>query len=932
MSAEKTPSDGQFGALGETAVQNEDKYRTLIANIPDVVWTLDEQLRIAYISPNIERISGFTLDEIHQQGAQLYLDCVHPDDVGRVAESLRGLFATGQPYEVECRVRQKTGGWIWVYDRAFTTYEKDGVRYADGVLSDISKRKGAEEALRSSEARFRSVIENSVDVIMLVSCEGTYLYLGPSTPSVLGYSEQEMVGRSIFDFIHPSHLDPMRKALSQALEDPATPVRGECLYLHKHLGWHWLEFACRNLLDDANVRALAVNSRDITERKRIAEELQRAKEAAEAANRAKSEFLANMSHEIRTPMNGVVGMADLLLDTELSDEQRRYAEIVRISAESLLNIINDILDFSKIETRKLALETVDFDLAILLDDLAATLSARAHEKGIELLCATDPKTPILLQGDPGRLRQVLTNLAGNAIKFTPSGEVAVFVTLESETPEGVVLRFSVRDTGIGIAKDKIGMLFARFTQLDASTTRQYGGTGLGLAISKQLAEMMGGEIGVQSEEGKGSEFWFTARLKKQPEGAQTDSQPFADLRGVRVLIVDDNATNREILTARMTSWGMRPSEAEDGPGGLQVLYRALEEHDPFRVAVIVMQMPGMDGEAVGCVIRSDQRLADTRMVMLTSLEAEDNVRRLEEIGFAACASKPIRYQELRNMLSNVLSDTSGSGPQPIVTRHIAPEPLNLFAGSETRILLVEDNLTNQQVALGILKRLGLGADSVPNGAEAIKTLESNSYDMVLMDVQMPVLDGLEATRQIRDPRSAVRNRAIPIVAMTAHAMQGDRERCLDAGMNDYVPKPLSRQLLTEVLARWLPGVKGDRGASKTAEVKTIQKPIWDKAGLLDRIMDDPELAKTAVETFLGDIPQQIQALKDYLEANDVSGVESQAHTIKGASATVGGEALCALAFEIENASRAGDLRSVAGSLDDLEREFVRLKEAMTTEP
>jgi CheY-like chemotaxis protein len=428
---------------------------------------------------------------------------------------------------------------------------------------------------------------------------------------------------------------------------------------------------------------------------------------------------------------------------------------------------------------------------------------------------------------------------------------------------------------------------------------------------------------VESAEGRGSEFWFTVRLGKQPEEARTQSRPPADLRGVRVLIVDDNATSREILTTRMTFWGMRPSVAEDGPGALQALYRALEESDPFRVAVIDRRMPGMDGESLGRAIRADGRLADTRMMMLTSLGSRGDARHFEEAGFAAYAIKPMRPLELMGMLSLALAERSGTEtkPQPIATRHSARETLNLFAGRNARILLAEDNITNQQVAVGILKKLGLRADAVAIGAEAVKALETVPYDLVLMDVQMPVMDGPEATRRIRDPQSKVRNRAIPIIAMTAHALQGDRERYIEAGMNDYVSKPVSPQALAEVLARWLP------------QQNDAQAPVvFDRAGMLERLMDDADLARVVTETFLDDAPRQIEALRGYVDAWDAAGAERQAHSLKGASSNVGGEALRALAFEMEKAGKAGDLDSVRARMGDLEREFARLKEAITQEP
>jgi PAS domain S-box-containing protein len=816
-----------------------------------------------------------------------------------------------------------------------------------------------QRVLRDSEERTRSILEAAKDAYIAMDAAGRICDWNPAAEDTFGWPKEEVIGRMVAEtIVPPAHRAAHIQGLQRFLETGVGNVidrRVEIDALHRDGRMFPVELAIWAHERDG-VHSFSAFVHDISERSKTQLELADAHEKAMEASRLKSQFLANMSHEIRTPMNGVVGMSALLLETELSSEQREYAESVRRSADSLLSVINDILDFSKIEAGKLDLESVDFDLRTVVEEVAGLLAERAQSKGLEIATLIDPGVPVAVRGDPNRVRQVLVNLVGNAVKFTEAGEVVVRVSIVEGGPDGTTFRFAVSDTGIGLTQEEQERLFESFTQIDPSSSRKYGGTGLGLAISKQLAELMGGTIGVESTPGTGSEFWFTAGLAHGTKTDWSPPVPVERLEGLKVLVVDDNSTNRAILDRSLVSWRMNPFCEEDGRRALESLRTAAAAGESFDIALLDFNMPNMDGIELARKIRADSSISDTRLVLLTSLMERGEVESAKTAGIDAYLIKPVRQQSLLEGIAAVMGLQAPRSTGRIVTQRSLDE---VRSGARKHVLVAEDNFVNQKVALRMLEKIGYRADVASNGREAVDAVVRHRYEAVLMDCHMPVMDGYEATRAIRNLDDEAR-RATPIIAMTAGAMKEDEERARGAGMDDYLAKPVKVERLAATLAHWTSGatpasedagVPQDITEERSGESRDVMgvtsSSPEDGAGSADVStrghasgLDEDVVARLKeldavaggmqelAELFLTDAAGTVASMRSAARAKDASAVAAGAHSLKGSAGNFGARRLMSLSEEVERLAAEDRLDRSQDTMVQIEDELRRVGAAL----
>lgn len=932
----------------------EEKLRQLSRAVEQSASTIvitDLDGSIVYANPKFTETTGYRIEEVLGKNPRI-LKSGHTsqDEYKNLWETIKA----GGEWHGEFHNRKKNGDLYWEAATISPILNEAGkVTHFLAVKEDITERKQHEAEILRQKQYFESLVRNNPVAVVVLDNRHTIVSVNPAFEELYGYSNNEVLGADLDMLINTEDgVQEARQYTQAVMQD--VPVHTIGKRRRKDGSFVDVEiFGVPVLVNGEKVGILALYH-DISL-------LVRAQHEAEQANKAKSEFLANMSHEIRTPMNGVIGMLELALDTNLTSEQRDYLQTSLQSAEALLTLLNDILDFSKIEAGKLELENIDFNLRNTVEDVAYTLAKRAQDKGLEMACLIHPELKSNLRGDPGRLRQILVNLVGNAIKFTHQGEIIIQAEPVKETDTHVQVHFAVQDTGIGIPHERQAAIFERFTQADGSTTRHYGGTGLGLAISRQLVEAMGGRIGLESKPGIGSTFWFDIEFERQPiekRGTASLTLGPVNLVEARILIVDDNQTNRMVLTKNVEALGLRVDAVATGAKGLEALRTAHRSGDPYHVVLLDMQMPGMDGEQTARAIKSDPAVKDVKILILTSMGQRGDAARLEALGCSGYLLKPVKQQMLFDAVVAVLGRPEES--VGLVTRHTISEQKR----SDLRILLAEDNPINQKLAVTLLQKAGYSVDAVETGIQALEKFKSEQYHVVLMDVQMPDMDGFDATAHIRAWEKE-RGQHIPIIAMTAHAMQGDRERCLDAGMDDYVTKPLQPKVLFNVLERWTQAaeplkkeddVPQDYSSTDDSLLMMEDDLFGESTSASDARKATPSFRpdlpsdtppvnfESALAHFDGDRDFMLEMYKDYkehlpvrmkdihaaLEKGDINTLARLAHNLKGISLNFSADRLAALALHLEEIGKREDLTLAPTLVARLDEEVRRVEEFLST--
>jgi PAS domain S-box-containing protein len=878
-------------------------------------------------------------------------------DAATVARGIRAILdGTETDFEYEYPCNSKTESrWFQIRVTRFTgagnvrlvvsheniTAIKNSQKEA---ASAFARLRESHQALEASEQQYRALADAMPQMVWSTLPCGTVDYFNQRWIEYTGCEANPDLVDGWLEILHPDDRERSRQCWHSALET-GEPYSVEYRVYRASDGsyrWH-LARGVPMRGPDGRITKWYGTTTDIDDQRRLNEELEIAKDAADAANRAKSEFLANMSHEIRTPMNGVLGMTELLLDTELSDEQRESLKLVKVSAESLMTIINDILDYSKIEAGHMELDPVEFQLHDLLQDTLKPLAHRAHGKGLEVTCDISADVPKNVVGDPNRLRQVIINLVGNAIKFTDSGEVILQASMVSQSEDDCEIAFAVIDTGIGIAKDKQIAIFDPFEQADTSTTRKYGGTGLGLTISSKLVALMGGKLAVSSKIGLGSKFFFQARFAQ----ARLCKSPALDadltkLAGLDVLIVDDNATNLRVLEEMLRQCRAVPRTATSGPEALEEFNQKLATGEPYQVVLVDAVMPEMDGFALVEQLCLNSPTTPPAIMMLTSADRQGDAARCRALGIASYLIKPIKAADLYHAISNCMDGLAFFGNIPTTTSKVSvPDSMNKLENVPSfKILLAEDNPVNQLVAVGILKNHGHQVTVANDGNEAISAYLSDHFDLVLMDVQMPVLDGLEATVKIRN-LELTSGRHTPIIAMTSHAYKGDRLRCFDAGMDAYLSKPIVIPELLETIGRLAGSSQPDSQLQNQAEpkrdaVSESREPTSDQlspvdfAALYSRVEHDLQLLDELIELFLETSPQMYLEIEAAVARRDRQAIEQGTHALKGAMLNIGAESAAEVAGQLELRSQVGSFEQLSESLTCLKNEMDRLVYALSS--